>query len=60
MVNSFINEKSEYILNILASLFVGIDLNMFPIAKKYYDNICDLSFVKRAKNRMETFPTKTY
>jgi glutathione S-transferase len=36
--------------------YVGLNLNDYPIANKYYNGICNIDIVKKAKNRMATIP----
>lgn len=38
--------------------YVGVDLNKYQVAKNYYDNICNLEEVKKAKKRMAMVPSK--
>ncbi len=40
--------------------YVGVDLSQYPVAHKYYQEICDLPGVKAAKNRMSTIPKTTF
>jgi glutathione S-transferase len=40
--------------------YVGIDLSLYPVAHKYYQDICDLPGIKAAKNRMSTIPKTTF
>jgi len=37
--------------------YVDIDLSKYPIAEKYYKNICQLPYVKEAKKRMAMIPS---
>jgi glutathione S-transferase len=61
LVDNVFTIADSYLHIVLSwTYYVGIDLNDFPIAKKYYDTICSLPFVQKAKNRMQTFPSKTY
>ena len=45
-------------LHIIISWFgyIGLDINNYPKAKDYFENICSLSIVKEAKNRISTIP----
>lgn len=45
-------------LHIILSWFnyVGLDLNEYPIISLYYQNICNLDYVKKAKQRMALSP----
>jgi glutathione S-transferase len=39
--------------------FLGIDLSSYPVAKKYYEGICELEDVKKAKEHALTRPKTT-
>ena len=47
-------------LHIILSWFgyVGIDINEYPIACRYFMNISELEYVKKAKHRMSVFPNR--
>ena len=61
VVNDIFTIADSYLHIVLSwTYYVDIDLNKFPISKKYYDNICLLPYVQRAKNLMQTFPNKTF
>ena len=38
--------------------YVGIDLSEYPLAFNYSKKIFDLSYVKKARNRMAVMPSK--
>ena len=61
IINDVFTIADSYLHIVLSwTYYAGIDLDKFPIAKNYYDNICSLIYVKKAKNLMQTFPNKTF
>ncbi len=40
--------------------YVGVDLEKYPVAHRYYQEICEIPGVKEAKNRMSTIPKTTF
>jgi glutathione S-transferase len=49
-------------LHIILSWFgyVGIDINNYPIAKRYFEAICSDERVKNAKKRISSIPKTTF
>lgn len=49
-------------LHIILSWFgyVGIDINNYPVAKKYFETICSDERIKNAKNRISSIPKSTF